>query len=210
MSELAPLTAESARVLIDEVKADAENLWRKLVGLYERQAYRLAGYSSWGEFFKAELGGEKSQAYRILDAGRVAAILGDSPNGESRLKEAQARELVPLVNAPDLAREAWQEAREQYGSPSAAEVRQVVDRKRGLIPTPVDPDLAAYRRRRMLISDLDQAVSMMESLPSVAIDEARLVLSGNSAGPLTAERFERVALYAQTFANELRRLEVVA
>lgn len=63
-------------------------------------AHLALGYSSWGTYFKAEFGGEKAQAYRVLHAGRVAEAL-ESPNGDStRVTESQARELAPLLAEP--------------------------------------------------------------------------------------------------------------
>jgi hypothetical protein len=125
LPEQARLSRDEARSLTDEVKRDAERLWRKLVELYEGGAHLALGYPSWAAYFKAEFGGEKSQAYRILNAGRVAAAL-DSPNGE-RLNEAQARELAPLLDSPDELRDAWNALRDEFGEQiTAADVRQLV------------------------------------------------------------------------------------
>lgn len=129
MNELtqATLSVTEARSLTDEVRDDAERLWRKLVELYEGEAHVALGYGSWGAYFKAEFGGGRSQAYRILDAGRVAREL-HSPIGERQpIRESQARELVPLLDEPRKLREAWAEAVDLHPEPTAADVRAAVE-----------------------------------------------------------------------------------
>jgi hypothetical protein len=128
----ATLSRDEARSLTDEVKLDAERLWRKLVELYDRGAHTALGYSSWAAYFEAEFGGGKSQAYRILDAGRVAAVLSDSPIRE-RLpaNEAQARELAPLLGDPSAIADIWVELQDRYGDQlTAALARDAVERHR--------------------------------------------------------------------------------
>jgi len=104
--ERVALSHAEARSLTDEVKNDAERLWRKLVELYEGRAHLTLGYSSWGAYFKDEFGGSRRKAYYLLDAGRVARELESSaqlctPN------EGQARELAPLKNDPAALRADW-------------------------------------------------------------------------------------------------------
>lgn len=133
MSALAvtKLSKVEARELTDQVKVDAETLWRKFVDLYERGAHTALGYSSWDSYFKDEFGGEKALAYRMLRAGRVARTL-EFPNGNSvTLNEAHARELTPLLKQPEVLREAWQEVTERNPSPTAADVREVVAERVG-------------------------------------------------------------------------------
>jgi len=128
---VATLSQDEARSLTDEVKQDAERLWRKLVELYDGGAHLALGYSSWGSYFEAEFGGKKSQAYRVLEAGRVVDAL-DSPNGEwTTPTESQARELAPLLDEPELAKDAWKEAIEvSNGKPTATIIRESVNRRR--------------------------------------------------------------------------------
>lgn len=123
------LSEAEARSLTDEVKGDAERLWRKLVELYDGKAHLSLGYSSWDGYFTAEFGGSKSRAYQLLDAGRVLK-LAQSTMVDSAPTERQARELAPLLDQPEELQAAWTEAVEQHGEPTAAQVREVVqDRK---------------------------------------------------------------------------------
>lgn len=92
------LNPDEARSLTDRIKARSEELWHLLLKAYEGGAHTALGYESWGAYFEAEYGGGKSQAYRVLDAGRVVkAIEGHSPTGERVPNERVARELAPLV-----------------------------------------------------------------------------------------------------------------
>ena len=69
------LATAEARILTDNIKARAEELWHLLLHAYERGAHTALGYSSWGAYYEAEFGGKKSQAYRLLDSGRVVKAL---------------------------------------------------------------------------------------------------------------------------------------
>jgi hypothetical protein len=128
--EAARLSKREARTLTNEVKRDLEALWEKCLRLYEGEAHRALGYSSWAAYIEAEFGRKKSQAYRMLDAARVIRALPDSPNGE-RPNEAQARELVPLLEDEEELLAVWREAQavaEKNGWKLSADlVRQTVD-----------------------------------------------------------------------------------
>lgn len=125
--EKAILSRAEARSLTDEVKGDAERLWRKLVELYDGGAHVALGYSSWGVYFKTEFGQSERHGYRLLDAGRALEVvthgsLAPAPN------ERQARELAPLLERPEKLRETWAEVVELHPEPTAAHVREVVAR----------------------------------------------------------------------------------
>src|SRR4051812_22864554 len=105
---VAPLSADEARALTDEVKADVAALWAKLLRLYEGDAHSALGHSSWADFCGEEFGLGRSHSYRLLDAARVVSVLrqaqspmGDSPN------ERVVREFVPLLDQPNQLRDAW-------------------------------------------------------------------------------------------------------
>lgn len=138
MTELATaptLSRDEARSLTDEVKQDAERLWRKLVELYEGKAHEVLGYGSWHAYCAAEFGFGKSRSYELKDAGAVVEILG-SEISELPGNDAQARELAPLLDQPEALRETWAEVVAIHPEPTAANVREVVARRP---PPPVDP-----------------------------------------------------------------------
>lgn len=122
------LTADAARALTEEVKADAAALWAKLLTLYEGGAHTALGYSSWGAYYEAEFGQSANYGYRLLASARVIEQL---PNGNSTPpSEAVARELVPVLREqPERVAEVWSEVVEEHGpSPTAANVRSLVTR----------------------------------------------------------------------------------
>lgn len=123
--EKATLSRAEARSLTDEVKLDAERLWRKLVELYEGDAHTTLGYGSWGAYFKAEFGGSKSRAYELLDAGKVLAAVRNS-GLPAPANEAQANELKPLLKRPEKLREVWSGVVGSNPAPTAADVRVAV------------------------------------------------------------------------------------
>jgi hypothetical protein len=114
MNELIRLTAIEARRLTDEVKADAQRLWAKLLSLYEGGAHIALGYSSWAAYCEQEFNIGKTRAHRLLQAARVINELptGNSLQVTSQVPESEAiaRELVPLLSNPQALDEAWNEA----------------------------------------------------------------------------------------------------
>lgn len=131
MTELvvATLSRDEARSLTDEVKQDAERLWRKLVELYDGGAHLALGYTSWGAYFKTEFGQSERHGYRLLEAGRALEVVSDP--WVTPANERVARELAPLLDDPETLREVWVEA-SANGAPTAARVREVVQRSMGV------------------------------------------------------------------------------
>lgn len=137
--EMAPSVA---RQITDGIRNDADKLWVRLLGAYERGVHTALDYPSWQSYCKAEFGTKSSQAYRLLDAGRVArAIEAHSPIGESP-RESTIRELVPVLHqkGEKAVAETWAEVVETHGpEATAAETRAVVNaenssRKKRLTP----------------------------------------------------------------------------
>jgi hypothetical protein len=120
------LSEQDARKLTEEVKADAQALWAKLLELYEGQAHKALGYSSWGDYWTEEFGGSKSRGFQMLEAGRVLkALEAHSTIVESPANEGVARELAGLGDEEKAA--AWEEAVQKHGDkPTAKQVREVV------------------------------------------------------------------------------------
>lgn len=121
------LTQAAARKLTDEIKADAHKLSDKIVQAYDGGAWSALGYSSWREYTMSEFDMSQSQAYRLLDMGRVMRALESvSPIGE-KPNEAQARELVPLKDEPEKLANVWKNANERKeGKPTARDLREAV------------------------------------------------------------------------------------
>lgn len=141
--QLAPpvvLTRAAARLLTEEVKADAVALWAKLLALYEGKAHIALGYASWAAYCEEEFGESKSHGYRLFEAARVDRALSDSPIGERPANEAVARELAPLGDDPELLAEAWAEVIKRHGEePTAAQTRTTVNGHRPERAPAIDP-----------------------------------------------------------------------
>lgn len=122
------LTPEAARVLTDEVKADAADLWLKCLRLYEGGAHAALGYSSWGAYYEAEFGQASSTGYRLLEAARVVALIPMRGNEGKPPSQNTARELVPMLRAtPERVEEVWAEVVGEHGpQPTASQVRDHV------------------------------------------------------------------------------------
>jgi hypothetical protein len=135
MQELT-LSQTEARRLTDEVKADAQRLWAKLLSLYEGRAHIALGYSSWADYCEQEFNIGKTRAHRMLQAARVINELpmGNSLQVTSQVPESEriARELVPLLSNPQALDEAWNEAVEQV---TAEEAQRVVEAYKGATAT---------------------------------------------------------------------------
>jgi hypothetical protein len=129
--QLALFSADEARRLTDEVKADAAALWTKLLRLYEGGAHTALGYSSWADYCAAEFEMGRDYSYKLLASARVVAVLRESTIVDSQpSSEAVARELAPLRDEPEQMREAWQDAVDEHGpEPTAAQTRGVVKRR---------------------------------------------------------------------------------
>jgi hypothetical protein len=130
-AERSRLDELEARQLTDEVKRDAEALWRKLLRLYQGQAHLALGYVSWHAYCDAEFGFGQSRSYQLLDAGRVLDVL-DSTTVEWRpANEAQARELVPLLADEVAFLEVCRDLRAEHGDDklTAEKVRAAVSEK---------------------------------------------------------------------------------
>lgn len=196
------LSPERARVLTDEVKRDAESLWRKLVTLYEDGAHTALGYGAWDDYFAAEFGQSETRGKQLLRAGRVIGELQGTivPPGN----EAQARELAPLLDEPETLRQVWAEVVHLHPQPTALQVREVVEKHRPRHGIPLDEEILARQQRENLITSLDRAIESLEGPPSMAVAEAKRLLAAGDAGPFTPSRFDRVAAYATAWAQALR------
>jgi hypothetical protein len=113
------LSQTEARHLTDEVKADAQRLWAKLLSLYEGGAHTALGYTSWADYCEREFHMSQGRAYQLLRAARVVnqCTLVHSPQVTSQVPESErlVRELAPLLSTPQAIDEAWNEAVEAAG-----------------------------------------------------------------------------------------------
>lgn len=145
---------------------------------------------------------QRAHAYRLIQSATVANAL--SPTGDTPTSERQVRELAPLLDEPDVLREAWAEVVALHPEPTAAQVREVVANRRPRHGIPLDEEILARQQRENLIASLDRAICSLEGPPSMAVAEATRLLTDGDAGPFTPSRFDRVAAYATAWAQALR------
>jgi hypothetical protein len=142
MQELT-LSQLDARRLTDEVKADAQKLWAKLLSLYKGGAHSALGYSSWAEYCQQEFHMSQGRAYQLLRAARVVECTTvHSLQVTSKVPESEAiaRELAPLLNNPKALNQVWNDAvRNAGGMPTAKEVREIVARNLSTALVPNEP-----------------------------------------------------------------------
>lgn len=202
MSALAQttLSRDEARTLTDEVRDDAEKLWRKLAKLYEGGAHLALGYSSWHSYFEAEFGGSRRAAYRLLDAARVAEALDECPPGTPPIPtEKHARMLAPLKNDPEAVREAWAEVTELHDKPTSADVRAVVQERVGPMSRRAELNANAAKRR------LYDVLSSVGGYCSAVTDGSTLDRALASATPDDLAAWERLASESIRELTALRR-----
>ncbi|MGZ6651440.1 MAG: hypothetical protein ACXVHB_28815 [Solirubrobacteraceae bacterium] len=105
MTVLAKLDADQARAMTDEVKADAESLWTKILALYEAGVHVVLGYGSWGAYYEAEFGQSGRRGYQLLAAGKAVALLeeqNDRDNAESASEtDFTGRRSLPVARPRD-------------------------------------------------------------------------------------------------------------
>lgn len=130
MTEVATvrLSLAEARDLTEEVKADAAALWAKLLTLYEGEAHKALGYSSWGDYYAEEFGESERRGYQLLEAARVMNALEPVQNFALPANDHVARELAPVLREdPERVEEVWGEVIEEHGpQPTAKQVREKV------------------------------------------------------------------------------------
>jgi hypothetical protein len=125
------MTEQEARQCVQDIRAGLVNVGRKLLDLYERDGWRVLGYTSWRECAQAEFGYRQSHTYRLLEAATIERNI--SPIGEIQaIPESQLRPLTALEPAQQI--EAWQRAIDTApnGKITAAHVQAVVDDMRPL------------------------------------------------------------------------------
>lgn len=110
---------------------------RALWEIKEGDLYIGAGYADFDAYCRERWGWKQARAYQLMSAAKVVAAL--STTVEMPASERQARELARAKD-PEVIREVWEQAREEHGEqPTAAEIRQVVERR--LTPSEPEPGI---------------------------------------------------------------------
>ena len=129
------VTADEARAMTEDVRADARALWRKVLDLYEAGVHLALGYPSWNTYWSAEFGQSGSRGDQLVRAGRVVRALEAAEVEVLPRNDHLAGELIPVFRvAPQDLPDVWTRAVELgKGQPTRHHIAQVVE---------------PYRRRR--------------------------------------------------------------
>lgn len=103
-----------------------------LARIRDGKKYRALGHKTFEAYVAERWQMSRSRAHRLIDAAAVAEMLPMGDISETA-SERSLRPLAPLAKSdPDGAREAWAEAVKQAdgGQPTAAQVREAVERRR--------------------------------------------------------------------------------
>ena len=125
-------TLEECEAVIERGLATFIEVGQALLEIRDSRLYRES-HGTFESYCLDRWGFTPQHGGRLIAAAEVAGIL--EPIGSSPPNEAVARELAPLKNDPDAMREALAEASED-GPPTAAKVREAVQRKKVSEPKP--------------------------------------------------------------------------
>lgn len=94
-----PLDEEEARALTDTIRNAVDVLWALIARAHAGGAWKALGYTSWGDYVRAEFDMSRSRSYQLLDQARVVKeIEAAVPDGTSiRITEAAARDLKGVL-----------------------------------------------------------------------------------------------------------------
>jgi hypothetical protein len=163
------LSPDEARILTDQIKSTAEQLWALLLEAYERKAWSVLGYDTFISYAKAEFGYGQSHAYRLLDARRVVRHLEQvvgSPLGEY-VSEREARDIKPHL---DLVAHRVTERIGRGDDPVGA-LRDVIDEVRPLTYLYQTSRKIADRSNRMLESVVIASKVVLEGVETIDFSE---------------------------------------
>lgn len=174
------MSRQEARDRTDAIKRMADRLWTALLEVHEGRAWEALGYPSWREYAQTEFNMSQSQAYRLLDAGKVLREIEDaagSPMGEL-INERATRDIKPHLEAvKDEVRE-----RVDSGEDPHIVVPEVIERTRDEAREHAD-------MVRRFIKGLDQFAVGWIYIQSIGHHEHRDELLAK-ADPLTREAVE--------------------
>ena len=79
--EIGPMSKAEARRETDAAKQVAEDLWRRLYVLHEREAWSALGYESWAAYLRTEFDMSKRRANQLVDHGRFVIAIEAGQQG---------------------------------------------------------------------------------------------------------------------------------
>ncbi|MBB6011903.1 hypothetical protein HNR59_001248 [Aquamicrobium lusatiense] len=167
------LTKAEASALTERIRGHIDAAWADITKAYEGKAWKALGYSSWGDYVKAEFDMGRSRAYQLIDQGRVIRALSDAVGEKVStfvdISEATAREIkadLPAVTAEIRERVEQGEAPETAVAEAVAAARAEKERQR----EERKAQQAEFdRQREQHVSALPDAIKQREQAKADAI-----------------------------------------
>lgn len=123
---------EELEAIVERGLAAFVEVGRALIAIRDEGLYRDHGSfetycrARWGQTPGLTLN-SRQRVHQVIRAAEVSKIF----DGEGPEVESQARALAPLLDQPEILRETWAEVVEIHPEPTAAIVREAVDRRLG-------------------------------------------------------------------------------
>lgn len=214
------LTTDEARALTEEIRSDFIRLPQKIILAYRGEIWTALGYGSFREWGTKEYGIAQTQVYQLLNYARVEETLSANAEKPAGLNEAQARELVPLLDQPKALREVFAsatEAAKAEGKPLAArhievEVEQLKPKakRNGTAPEPPPHAPGTISDAELDAGDMGDPVSRTK-LAFRECDEAQqLKAGGGLIDEMKGQNFVRITLVFLSAMNPEQVFEVCA
>lgn len=101
-----PMNKAEAQALTDRIRSHIDAAWADITKAYEGKAWKALGYSSWGDYVKAEFDITRQHSYKLIDQGRVIHELEKAAGSSvahvrqiSARDTAAVKDVLPAVTA---------------------------------------------------------------------------------------------------------------
>jgi hypothetical protein len=107
-NQIVIMSADEARILVNEIRSGIVNVGRKLLELKERDGWRALGYNTWRDCAQMEFGYKQSRVYQLLEAAEIERNISTIVENQL-IPESHLRPLAALE--PEQQRKACLEAK---------------------------------------------------------------------------------------------------
>ncbi len=134
-----PMGPLAAKRITRQIKDNFSACLDLIVEAHDREAWKVLGYKSWGDYTRGEFDFSRSRGYQLLDFARASqtlenvSTLVDKPESE--------RQIRPLMGLPEpQQKKAWKKAvKAAGGQPTARQVRDAVNKAKAVEATVIEP-----------------------------------------------------------------------
>lgn len=91
------LTKAEASALTERIRGHIDAAWDDITKAYEGKAWKALGYSSWGDYVKAEFDISRQHSYKLIDQGRVIQELEKAAGEDvAHVRQISARDTAAV------------------------------------------------------------------------------------------------------------------